>query len=231
MNNTTTPTPDTPLTPVAPASPTRRRRKARWLWQGRVFPAFWTITGIISLVVNIILIVTLILVGRELFVAKSLVQGLITGLHSNFVLMDQAHIKTTINVSTTIPVKFTLPVKTNTTVVLTADTTIKGASVSLSTGGLYIQSAPTNIILPAGTNLPIALNISVPVDTTIPVQIPVDVDIPLNNTELHQPFVGLQQVVGPYKDLLNSMPNSWDDILPKPWNDIFSNKSQTNCTP
>jgi len=232
MNTTTpTPTPDTSPTPVTPPPPAPRRRKGRWLWQGRVFPAFWTITGIVSLVVNIILIVTLILVGRELFVVKSLVQNLVTGLHSNFVLMDQAHIKTTINVSTTIPVKFTLPVKTNTTVVLTADTTIKGASVSLSTGGLSIQSAPTDIILPAGTNLPIALDISVPVNTTIPIQIPVDVDIPLNNTELHQPFVGLQQVVGPYQDLLNSLPNSWSDILPNSWNNMLSNKSQTNCNP
>ena len=234
MNNTSPQPTDTtpePITPTSPTPPTPPRRRWRWLWQGRVFPAFWTITGIISLVVNIILIVVLILVGRELFVTKSLIEGLVNGLHSNFVLMDQAHIKTTINVSTTIPVKFDLPVKTNTTVVLTADTTIKGASVTLNTGGLYIESAPTDIILPAGTNLPIALDISVPVSTTIPISIPVDVDIPLKDTELHQPFVGLQQVVLPYKDLLSGLPNSWDAILPSPWSDILTDKSQTNCNP
>jgi hypothetical protein len=222
---TNTPNPDISPnpTPVTPASPTPPRRKWRWFWQGRIFPAFWTITGVISLVVNIILVVILILVGRELFVAKSLVEGLVGGLHNNFVLMDQAHIKTTINVATTIPVQFELPVKTNTTVVLTEDTTIKGASVTLYTGGLYIENAPTDIILPAGTNLPIALDISVPVSISIPVQIPVDVDIPLNQTELHQPFVGLQQVVLPYKDLLNGLPNSW--------NAVINNKKPASCAP
>jgi hypothetical protein len=127
--------------------------------------------------------------------------------------MDQAHIQTTIKIDTTIPVQFDLPVKTNTTVTLTDATFIKGTSVSLSTGGLSIVSAPTDITLSAGTKLPIALNISVPVNTTIPVVLSVPIDIPPNQTELHAPFNGLQNVLQPYRTLLNGLPNSWSETF------------------
>jgi hypothetical protein len=189
-------------------------RRLRWLWQGQIFPAFWTLTGLLSLAVNIILIIILLSLGKELFSIKQLVSNqLINGLHDNFVKMDQARISTTVIVDSTIPVKFDLPVKTNTVVILTKDTTITRAHVSVFTGGLTINSALADIVLPAGTNLPIALDITVPVDTTVPVKLTVPVNIPLNQTELHTPFVGLQNVVSPYKTLLDSLPNSWDQIF------------------
>ena len=43
-----------------------------------------------------------------------------------------------------------------------------------------------------------ALDLIVPVDQMIPVNLNVKVDIPLNQTDLHKPFVGLQEVVRPY---------------------------------
>jgi hypothetical protein len=46
------------------------------------------------------------------------------------------------------------------------------------------------------------LDIVVPVDTTIPIRLDVAVDIPLQETELHEPFVGLQDVVRPFYWLL-----------------------------
>ncbi len=181
----------------------------RILWRGKIGPAFWTTASLISILVNIVLLVLLITIGKELFAIKSLVSNqLIGGLHQNFIKMDQARITTTIAVNDTIPVIFDLPVQTNTVVVLTEDTRIRGANVNLSTGGLSIR-APANIVLPAGTELPVALNIVVPVNTTVPVKLTVPVDIPLNETDLHVPFVGLQQVVAPYNELLSSPPNSW----------------------
>ena len=183
----------------------------RFLWQGKLGPAFWTIASLISLSVNLILIVALILLGKELFSIKALVSNqLIGGLYQNFIKMDQARITTTVEVNDTIPVVFDLPVQTDTVVVLTQPTRIKGANVNLSTGGLSIR-APANIVLPAGTELPVALNIVVPVNTTVPVKLTVPVDIPLQQTELHEPFVGLQDVVAPYYDLLSSPPDSWQD--------------------
>ena len=111
------------------------------------------------------------------------------------------------------PAKFKLPLDTETTVVLSQDTRIDGARVSLVTGGLSINNAPADIVLPAGTRLPIFLKLSVPVNQKIPVKLNVDVDIPLNQTDLHQPFVGLQGVVQPYYQLLNETPNSWQEAL------------------
>ena len=37
-----------------------------------------------------------------------------------------------------------------------------------------------------------------PVQTSVPVHLDVPVNIPLRDTELHQPFVGLQEVVKPW---------------------------------
>lgn len=196
-----------PATENQPEKPSQKRN---------FLPAFWTVASILSIIINVIFIIILLILGRELFTLKTLVgDQLLGGLYNNFVLMDEAHIKTTILVETEVPVQFTLPVVTDTTVRLTEDTRIDGARVTLSTGGLNIISAPTNIILPAGTDLPIALNITVPVDTTIPIVLQVPVDIPLAETELHQPFVGLQDVVGPYYKMLDDLPDAQEIPLCK----------------
>ena len=201
----------------APNSSAPAPKQMAWkrvLWQGHIGPAFWTTTGVISLIVNIVLIVILVLGARQLFDIKQLISTqLVGGLATNFAEMDQATIKTTIPVDDTIQVKFDLPVKTNTNVVLTQDTVLTGASVSVFTGGLTINDAQATIVLKAGTVLPIALDISVPVETTVPVHLNVAVNIPLNQTELHQPFVGLQNVVSPYQSLLNNLPNSWSEVF------------------
>jgi len=181
--------------------------------QEKMAPAFWTVASIISLIMNIILVVAVILLAARLFTVKSLVEDMVTGLYRNFELMDQAHIKTEVPVSDRIPVKFNLKLDTDTVVVLTEDTLINGARVSLTTGGLSIVNAPTDIILPAGSRLPVHLNLVVPVNQKIPVNILANVDIPLNQTELHQPFTGLQDVVSPYQTLLSNLPNSWNQVF------------------
>jgi hypothetical protein len=193
----------------------------RLFWQGKIGPAFWTITSVISLTVNVILVLILFVLGQQLFNLKDLVQNqLIGGLYQNFVLMDQAHIRTTIPVSAEVPAKFDLPLSTHTIVTLTEDTRLNNATIyELNAGALYISRARTNIILPAGTELPVALNLTVPVDQMIPVELTVEVDIPLNQTELHQPFVGLQEVVKPYYTLMDSLPNSWQEALCTPENE------------
>ena len=180
----------------------------------KIGPPFWTIASIISLTVNLILIVVILVLAGQIFKVKSiLTDQLIGGLYNNFVLMDQASIRTTIPVSTQVPAKFDLPLETDTNVTLTTDTQIKAATVSLSTGGLVIYNAPTDIILPAGTVLPVHLSLVVPVDQQIPVELNVAVDIPLNQTDLHTPFVGLQQVLDPYYAMLKALPGSWEEAL------------------
>lgn len=209
------PPPTLPPAPAQPSAEPRRSFKARLgrlFWQGKIGPAFWTVASLVSLAVNIFLIVLLIVLARQLFNLKSLVsQQLIGGLYQNFVLMDQARISTTVRVQDTIPVVFDLPVQTETRVSLTKDTRIRNATVNLSTGGLTITNAPANIVLPAGTELPIFLSMVVPVSTTVPVNLTVPVDIPLNQTELHRPFVGLQEVIRPYQQLLAAPPHTWEE--------------------
>lgn len=189
--------------------------KRRFLRGEKIGPAFWTIASLVSMLVNVILIVVLVVLGNQLFALKHLVEhDLLGGLYTNFVDMDKAHIKTTIPVSTQVPAKFDLALNANTNVVLTQDTVINNATIyELSAGPLLISRAHTNIMLPAGTNLPVALNLTVPVDQQIPVNLNVDVDIPLEQTDLHKPFVGLQEVVKPYYTFLNSLPNTWPDAI------------------
>ncbi len=166
-------------------------------------PAFWTITGTLSLIVNIILIVILLSLllnvrNLQLGSVMNMPPKLLGGLYTNFEKMDRAHIKTEITVNDTVPVKFDLPVNQQTTVVLSQDVRIDGARVTITDGGpVSIVNAHTSIILPAGTQLPIILSIIAPVDYQLPVTLKVPVDIALQNTDLHEPFAGLQDVVRP----------------------------------
>ncbi len=201
---------DAPAAPPTSELPAPRK-KFRLLRVEKIGPAFWTVSSLVSMTVNVILIVILFALGQQLFTLKALVQEqLLGGLYENFQLMDQAHIRTTIPVNAEVPAKFDLPLNTETTVTLTQDTTILGATIyEVKAWPLYITEAKTNIILPAGTQLPVALSLTVPVDQKIPVNLMVNVDIPLAETELHPPFVGLQEVVKPYYTLLEDLPDSW----------------------
>jgi len=214
------PPPPEPASQAPAPAPTPAPAPARpALWQGKILPVFWTVASVISLSINIILIVVLLLLARQLFLIKGVVSAqLVGGLHQNFVKMDQAHIKTTINVkdtiqvNDTIPVVFDLPLNTVTTVKLTEDTRLSKAAVFLNG-----STVPLDIILRKGTTLPIKLEMTIPVSQTIPVvlTVPIDlqvpVDIPLDQTELHEPFIGLQNVVAPFDKLLAAPPNSWDE--------------------
>lgn len=214
-------TPAPPTTDLDTPEQSKPSTVKRFLWQGKIGPAFWTIASIISLAVNIILFIILFVLGSQIFKIKAVVgDQLIGGLYDNFVQMDEANIITTIYVSDTIqvkdtiPVVFNLPLKQETEVVLTRDASIRRATVFLNGAPV-----PTDIILRRGTKLNIFLDMIVPVNQTIPVelnvpvQLTVPVDIPLNETELHQPFVGLQEVLSPYKALLDQTPDSWGELF------------------
>jgi hypothetical protein len=186
-------------------------KKRRFIRGEKIGPAFWTVASLVSMAVNLVLLVVLIALGRQLFLLKDVVQNqVLGGLYTNFQLMDQAHIRTTIPINTEVPAKFDLPLNTETNVVLTQDVRINNATLyNLNAGPLVISQARLDIVLPAGTQLPVALNLVVPVDQKIPVNLVVDIDIPLEQTELHSPFVGLQDVVKPYYTLLSELPDTW----------------------
>lgn len=174
-------------------------------------PRFWTIASVISLSVNailalvlVVLVISLLRYGLSISSLLNMGNSLLGGLYTNFEKMDRASIQTNVTVDTTIPVKFDLQLNQQTNVVLSQDVTIENALVTVNTGGLNITRGNTTIILPQGTTLPVVLNLTVPVDTTVPVTLNVPVNIPLNQTELHEPFTGLQDVVRPFYCMINS---------------------------
>jgi hypothetical protein len=164
--------------------------------------AYWDVAAAFSLIVNAILVGALVLMAGQVRNLKTMMNGLLGGLYSNFVQMDNATIHTTIPVEAQIPIVFNLPIQQNTSVMLTADVAIPGTRVVINTAGLSIN-ADANVTLPQGTNLPISLNMDVPVQVTIPISLQVPVDIPMNKTELHTPFTGLQQTIRPLYCTIN----------------------------
>lgn len=177
----------------------------------KLLPAFWTVASVLSFAVNLVLLIVLALLLQNFnalgVTLTKLPNHLLGGLYTNFVKMDQAHIRTVIPVSKEIPVQFILNVSGSTNVTLSDDVVITGALVTVNTGGLNINRARADIILPQGTVLPIYIqNLVVPVDQKVLAELDVAVDIPLNQTELHEPFVGLRQVVEPFYCLLNPCP-------------------------
>jgi len=168
-------------------------------------PAFWTIASILSLTVNIILIVILLLIFRMLgaiqATANDQASGLLGGLYTNFVKMDQATIISNIPVDASIPLNITVPVQTTTQITLAQSATIPNAHVRIDTAQMKLD-ADAVVTLPANTPLMVNLNFQLPVQNSVPVHLEVPVKIPLNRTELHEPFVGLQKVVQPWYCLI-----------------------------
>lgn len=175
-------------------------------------PRLWTTASIISLTINILLTIVLIILVISVYRLKldmakimnatTSVMDLPAGLYSNFEKMERASIQTNVEVNTSIPVKFDLQLNQQTNVVLSQDVTITNARVTVNTGGLNISQANTTIVLPAGTVLPVNLALTVPVDQQVPVTLNVPVDIKLKDTQLNDPFVGLQNVIKPLYCLL-----------------------------
>lgn len=175
--------------------------------------AFWNVTSWISLFVDAVLIAVVIILlfyvrrlnlkVNELMSLTSMPLETVSGLYTNFEKMNSAHIVTSIPLDTEIPVQFELQINQQTEVVLSQDTPINGARVTLNTGGLNISNAPANIVLPAGTRLPILLTLTVPVDKMVPVHLVVPVDINLSITDLGAPFTGLMDVLEPLYCLLD----------------------------
>ncbi|MCC6567834.1 MAG: hypothetical protein IT315_01205 [Anaerolineales bacterium] len=209
-NTTQTPAP----VPASPASDSVPQ-------PARLLRAFWTFTGILSLIVNIVLIAILLVALRMLgalqLTANDQFSGVLGGLYLNFVKMDEATISTNIPVNAAIPLDIVVPVKTTTRIVLADTTTINNAHVIINTGGVDID-ADAVVTLPAGTPLNVILDFPLPVKTDpnnnqiqVPISLNVPVNIPLKDTQLHDPFVGLQEVVKPYYCLVE--PNAvWNGI-------------------
>lgn len=190
------PTPPTVVAP--PVQPMEIEPKRRRL---QLFPAFWTVASLMSITVNIVLIAILLILLNMLagiqLTANDQFSGLLGGLYHNFVKMDQATISRTIPVDANIPLNIVVPVQATTRITLAESVTIPNAHVRINTGSLNID-ADAVVTLPANTALVVNLDFPLNVQNSIPIHLDVPVNIPLNETQLHEPFVGLRQVVEPW---------------------------------
>lgn len=197
-SGTRKPDPKPAATPaITPATATEPGFKPRY----KFLPAFWTIASVMSFTVNVILLIVLLIalqmLGTIQTTANDQFSGLLGGLYNNFVAMDNSTIRTQIPVNADIPLNITVPVKATTLITLAQEAVIQNAHVVINTGGVDINANAT-VTLPANTPLTVNLDFPLPVTATIPISLLVDVNIPLKNTELSQPFQGLQAVVKPY---------------------------------
>jgi len=175
--------------------------------------SFKTVALLISFAINMVALVALLLLLMQLFQIKNgILEPLVDGLHRNFVGLDEAVILRTIDVDDEIPVIFDLPLNQTTDVVLTEDVPLfANATFTLPGGGGQINGR-VDIVLPRDLVLPVRLDMTVPVNTTIPVRLPVDVEIPLNETQLHDPFTNLRDLLEPYVRVLDHLPGKWGDV-------------------
>ncbi len=199
------PAPAAPRPETAPVQGESRPPRAAASRVERTFRAFWTITGIMSLLVNGILLGVVVYLGLSLNSLKALSDNkdlmILSGLYTNFQKMERASILTNIPVDAQIPLDLTVPIQKTTQITLASDTTIANARVRINTATLNID-APAQVVLPSGTVLEVALNFTVPVQGAVPVHLDVPVNIPLAQTELQDPFAGLQAVVRPFLCIL-----------------------------
>lgn len=176
-------------------------------------PPFWTITGILSLAVNGVLIaaalILLNILGPLQDTAGNISSSLVGGLYSNFEKMDRAAIKTVISVDAQTPLNITVPVQTTTQIILAEAVEIPNAYVRIITGAINIDSTAL-VILPAGALLMVTLNFDLPVQAAIPIHLEAPVNIPMAETELHEPFVGLQEVIRPLYCLIEPEASNLD---------------------
>jgi len=174
-------------------------------------PAFWTVTGVLSLFTNAVLIGVLFtllkMLGSLQGTAGDVGAGLVGGLYNNFEKMENAHITAVIPVSMPdVPVDFILNYSTNTEVVLTNDVPIQ-ANVSISSGIINING-PASIVLQKDTRLPVHLDLQIPVQTSVNIDRQLPIDIPLAATSLSEPLQGLQDTIEPIYCLFE--PNALD---------------------
>lgn len=192
--------PDAAPAPIQVPPPSAPQRVPRSRTE-RMFQAFWTVTGLISLIVNGVLIAVVIYLLTTIaslqLTATDTGSTVLAGFYSNFEKMDHASIISTIPVDAQIPLDITVPIQKTTMITLASDATINNARVRINTTALNID-APAQVTLPAGTVLEVALNFEIQVQNGVPVHLEVPVNIPLSQTQLHEPFSGLQDVVRPF---------------------------------
>lgn len=180
----------------------------KWFWNG-----FKNFAILFSFVMNLVLIIVLAIVVMQIFQIKNgIAEPLIDGLHASFVGLDEATIDRVIPVRAEIPVEFTLPLNQDTVVVLTQGVPVQANARFVLPGEGGSISGTVSIVLPPGLQLPVSLALDVPVSTSVNADLDVRAVIPLEETQLHDAFIHLRNILEPFVRALDNLPGDWGEI-------------------
>lgn len=173
----------------------------------------WRAAALASLIINVLFLVLILVIGARLFNLKTAVaEPLLEGVYSALSQMDDVEVQTEIQVSSEVPVAFDVALQRDTVVTLSQPVRIEGAYLSIRSATFSVD-APSTIDLPIGAQLPITLDLTVPVSTTIPVALSVPVDLALSESDLQPAIQAIQDLVEPYKQLVQDIPDCWQMLL------------------
>jgi len=183
--------------------PASRRRFPRRVWE-----ALKSISLLVSMIINLILIVVVVILINQVGAIKMTLASILGQLDAAFQGLGAASIVDTIKINQQVPVRFDLPLSQDTTVVTQAPVPID-AYATFSLGQFGSIKGTVSLALPTGTSLPVRLELNVPVSNSIPVVFDLPISIPLETKGLGPVVAQLRSALGPIIGLVQQLPDAF----------------------
>lgn len=196
-----TPAAHEPISPVTTPSDKVRKSRRRKFWD-----AAKTLSLVVSMFVNLILIVAVVILANQVGAIKMTLNNVLGQLDEAFEGLGQAVISDTIKISQQVPVQFDLPLQQD-TVVTTQGPVPINTQATFSLGQFGSINGTVSLQLPTGTRLPVHLELTVPVSNSIPVIFDQPVTIPLAEKGLGPVVAKLRAALSPIIDLVHKIPD------------------------
>jgi len=193
------PVASSPAPAAAPGKPRKSHKQKFW-------DAAKTLTLIVSMIINVILIAAVFILANQVGAIKMTLNSVLGQLDSAFEGLGQAVIKDTIRINQQVPVRFDLPLMQD-TVVTTRSPVPISTQATFSLGQFGSINGTVSLQLPAGTQLPVHLELTVPVSNSIPVVFDQPVSIPLAERGLAPVVAKLRAALAPIIDIVDQMPD------------------------
>jgi hypothetical protein len=187
--------------PVEPVPVQVRKSRRQKFWD-----AAKTLTLIVSMFINLILIITVVILANQVGSIKMTLSSVLGQLDSAFEGLGDAVISDTIKISQLVPVQFELPLNQDTVVTTQAPVPIN-TQATFSLGQFGSINGMVSLQLPAGTRLPVNLELTVPVSNAIPVVFDQPVTIPLAEKGLGPVVAKLRAALSPIIGLVQQLPD------------------------
>ncbi|CAG0928811.1 hypothetical protein TFLX_01075 [Thermoflexales bacterium] len=191
----------TPVSPVAAQTDPVRKSRRRKFWD-----AAKTLSLVVSMFVNVILIVAVVILANQVGAIKLTLANVLGQLDSAFEGLGLAVISDTIKISQQVPVQFDLPLNQD-TVVTTLGPVPINTQATFSLGQFGSINGTVSLQLPTGTSLPVHLELNVPVSSSIPVVFDQPIAIPLADKGLGPVVAKLRAALSPIIGLVQKMPD------------------------